>query len=123
MEVDLLAKSVDSLNTKFEARTESLRTRGEEVRGHVDDLRSQLSKVKGKVKQLSEGLVKSVGETRKGVESVLAEIDMRAQSDARWTYDFTASLQRLEVRLEAVEKTRESGESHEQTSSAHTTET
>jgi hypothetical protein len=101
--VDLLAKSVDSLNLKFEGRTESLRAQAEESRGQADELRAQLSKLKAKVKQLSEGLVKSVGDTRKGIESVLVEIDQRAQGDARWSYDFTEALQRLQVRLETME--------------------
>ena len=94
---------------KFEGRTESLRAQAEESRGHVDELRSQLSRLKAKVKQLSEGLVKSVSETRKGVESVLAEIDQRSQGDARWSYEFTEALQRLQVRVESVE-----AEIHEQ---------
>ena len=69
----------------------------------ADELRAQLSKLKAKVKQLSEGLVKSATDTRKGVENVLAEIDQRAQGDARWSYDFTEALQRLQVRMENME--------------------
>lgn len=89
VEVDLLAQSVDSLNTKFEGRTDSLRS-------ELATVRAQCARQKARTKSLAESL-QTVSDMRRGVESVLMEID-------RSGYDHRDSLVRLGLRVDACEQ-------------------
>jgi len=105
--VDLLAKSIDDINEKFESRTNILKSQVDELTIHtqvrVDELTDGLKKSKAKVRDLSETM-KKISQIKQSIESVLSEVDSRAKQDASWTYEFKAGLQKLELKYGALEE-------------------
>lgn len=105
--VDLLAKSIDDINEKFESRTNILKSQVDELSIHtqvrVDELTDGLKKSKAKVRDLSETM-KKISQIKQSIESVLSEVDSRAKQDASWTYEFKAGLQKLELKYGALEE-------------------
>lgn len=105
--VDLLAKSIDDINEKFESRTNILKSQVDELTIHtqvrVDELTDGLKKSKTKVRDLSETM-KKISQIKQSIESVLSEVDSRAKQDASWTYEFKAGLQKLELKYGALEE-------------------
>jgi methyl-accepting chemotaxis protein len=105
--VDLLAKSIDDINEKFESRTNILKSQVDELTIHtqvrVDELTDGLKKSRTKVRDLSETM-KKISQIKQSIESVLSEVDSRAKQDASWTYEFKAGLQKLELKYGALEE-------------------
>jgi len=105
--VDLLAKSIDDINEKFESRTNTLKSQVDELTIHtqvrVDELTDGLKKSKTKVRDLSETM-KKISQIKQSIETVLSEVDSRAKQDASWTYEFKAGLQKLELKYGALEE-------------------
>jgi len=105
--VDLLAKSIDDINEKFESRTNTLKSQVDELTIHtqvrVDELTDGLKKSKAKVRDLSETM-KKISQIKQSIETVLSEVDSRAKQDASWTYEFKAGLQKLELKYGALEE-------------------
>lgn len=106
--IDLLAKSIDAINEKFESRTDTLRQSIDGNKGTADKVLHELNesqkRTRGKVRDLTES-VKSVSQIRQSIEAVLKEVDNRAKQDASWTYSFKTALQRIEGRVQVMEQT------------------
>jgi hypothetical protein len=104
--IDMLAKSIDAINEKFESRTDLLRQGMEAHKAGVDkvlvDVHESGRKTRGKLRDLAES-VRGVAQIRQSIEVVLKEVDARAKQDASWTYGFKAALQKIDGRLLAVE--------------------
>jgi hypothetical protein len=104
--IDLLAKSIDGINEKFESRTDMLRQSIDANKADADAATTGLGDVlkmtKSRVKELAESL-KGVSQIRQSIEAVLREVDSRAKQDASWTYSFKTALQKVDGRVQAVE--------------------
>ena len=104
--IDLLAKSIDGINEKFESRTDTLRQSIDANKASADEaiatIEEGAKKTRGKVKELTES-IKNVTKIRQSIDAVLQEVDSRAKQDASWTYSFKTALQKIDSRVQAVE--------------------
>lgn len=108
--IDLLVQSVDSINQKYQARTDSIydefKESHERLDREIEVVKDEKQKLSSKVKDLTDS-VRNVAKTRQAVEAVLTEIDARSQDDASWSYQFRTAAQRLDYRLSQLEKARD----------------
>lgn len=106
--IDMLAKSIDAINEKFESRTDTLRQSIDANKSVTNKALHEMGeshkRTRGKVRDLTE-TVKGVSQIRQSIEAVLKEVDNRAKQDASWTYSFKTAMQRVEGRVQVMEQT------------------